>query len=721
MGNDSVRPFVKPGESLGFVAPLKDRGLWPPPLRDPDHPNRGDTATPFLVIPTTAGTQDEGQRPQPNSKAFHSTGVWLEDAAGAVVPAPVVGGEYRIRCRIRNLGAFPAYGGLADFFVNTPEAFTTAAGTSAALPAIGHTGFSLLQGQEAVISCPNTWKPATAADLASSILVHGYDLFTDNLTGRFDARNDRHVGRHDLSPDVYVRDWTDSAALHDDGIEPSARGVFYHTSDVWNRRTAGPAVFAGDQPQNEDPQSGNGAAGDNFIYARVSRNDASSDQTLRAHFMFAEFGTGSPFVNCSADPDPAVTLLAGELSASVSLPWHLHPSSSSHLCLAVQIYSDGDPYVSPGLLGYTPGWPTTDMMVINDNNKAQRNVGVQNSIPNAEGIRFGIVFNAATFTRDVTLAIDASRGAQKKLRNARVSVPASALTQEFVPGTTLVLKQMLPGERRWVSFSYDAVSFSGAEDSLTVYFGERVQHDVVNGFAFDLRPATPDRMVPSVLAFQSAVFYRMSEGLGIAGAREGVALCQKLLTAKANLAAYIEALPTLTRLLADSLKALSMTYGGMKDSIGVNANLERLGGMTLGQGPAALALHDKVLHQADAMQTMATKMGGDTADILFTTRLQRAIYAAGDLGSSDRFRELLKRTDDYIQAYGTKDGSADSYVRLVTALAKAFEATVGIIATGPVKARYSELVRSMTRTPAEIQKAHLNFLNAVLQSSRVPA
>jgi hypothetical protein len=212
-----IKPFAKPGEPLGFVASLQERGLWPPRLHDREGNNNDDrkATTPFLVIPTTLA--DNGLRPQPNSITFHSKGVWIEDLGGTVVTAPVLGGEYRTKCRIRNMGAFPAYGGMADFFVNTPTVFTSVAGSNATLPSLGHTGFSLIQGQEMVITCPNLWKPATTDDLISSMVVHVYDLFADKISSRFDARNDRHVGRHDFSPDLYVRDWTDSGIVHDTG------------------------------------------------------------------------------------------------------------------------------------------------------------------------------------------------------------------------------------------------------------------------------------------------------------------------------------------------------------------------------------------------------------------------------------------------------------------------------------------------------------------------
>lgn len=714
MAKNFVRPFVRPGESLGFVAPLKDRGLWPPRLHD--RKNRDDhrkTTTPFLVIPTTITPADSGVRPQPNSKTFHSKGIWLEDPVGTVVATPVVGGQYRIKCRVRNLGAFPAYGGVADFFVNKPAAFTTAAGSAATLPSIGHTGFSLLMSQETVISCPNLWKPATADELTSGVVVHAYDPFADNIISRFDARNDRHVGRHDFTPDLYVRDWSDSAAVHDDGIEPSTRNVFYRTSDVWNRRSAAPGAFVDDQPQSQNPQQGNGAAGDNFMFARISRNEASVAQTVRAHFLFAEFGTGSPFVDCSAAPDPAVTLAPGDFSQIVSLPWHLHPSSSTHLCIAVQVYADADPYMPPGLLGYTPGWPTTDLMVINDNNKAQRNIAVWDGVPETEGMFFGIVFNAATFIRDVSLSVEASKGALEKFTNAKLSVPLSGITQDFRPGTSLVLKQMLPGERRWVAFSYDKVSLT-AQGGVSVFFNEQVDGSVVNGFAFDLRGISAANMVLPVIAFQGAVFYRMAEGLGVDAAREGVALCQRLQETKANVKAYIKAVPIMAGLMTKSLNEMSAKFGGVRDGLGVTENLRKLDGASDRQAAAALALHNKVLHQADALQTMAAKSKGDLADILFTVRLQQAVYRTEKLASSQRFGELLNQTDEFIKAYPLKHGAVDSYVPFVRSLTPSFETTVGMLRVGAVRARQAELLQSLNGAPEGVQKAQLNFLNAVL-------
>ena len=716
MADNPIKPFVKRGAPLGFVAQLKERGLWPPRLHDRDKVNRDrKTATPYLVVPTTVFPSDNGSRPQPNSKVFHSQGVWIEDAGGTLVTTPAVGGSYRIKCRVRNLGAFPAYSGLADFFVNKPAVFTAVAGSAVTLPSLGHTGFTLGQGQEAVITCPNLWQPATAADAAASIVVHAYDPLTDGLVYRFDARKDRHVGRHDFTPDVYVRDWTDSAAVHDNGLEPSARYDFYRASDVWNRRSAAPGAFVNDQPQNQNPQAGNGAAGDNFIFARISRNDASVEQTVRAHFLFAEFGTGSPFVDCSTAPDPSVTLLPGELAKLVSLPWHLHPTSSHHLCIAVQVYSDADPYISPGLLGNTPGWPTTDMMVINDNNKAQRNIDVWDGVPETEGFYLGIVFNAATFVRDVVLAFDASEGSARKLRNARVAVAGAREAQPFRPGGGMVLKGMLPGERRWLAFSYDAATFEG-DETLTVSFNEKVGDAVVNGFAFGVRAASAAAMLTPVLDAQTMLFYRLSEGMGVESAKEGLVLCQRLQESGLNVKSYAKALPAIAVAMARSLNDMSARFGGVKDVLGVGQNVARLSDVSVPQIAVALALHNKVLHQADAFLTMAAKSRGDTADILFTVRVQEALYRSERLAASPRAGELLKMTDAFIQSYPMRSDRVSQYVPFVRALMPYFEATIGVVPSGPVRARYAALAASLAGSPEEVQSAHLSFLNAVLLS-----
>src|SRR5262249_11961037 len=158
------------------------------------------------------------------------------------------------------------------------------------------------------------------------------------------------------------------------------------TSDVWNRRGTLPGPFPNDQPDNEDAGNGAGNIGDNWAFARIRRNAAAAagSQDVSAHFLVSKFGTGSAYVDGSSG-DPAATFIgsapvgpfaAGHLGPLIPLPqmWHLAAVASTHLCLAVEITASNDPFDPPSLVGNTPGWPTTDLRIINDNNKAQRNM-----------------------------------------------------------------------------------------------------------------------------------------------------------------------------------------------------------------------------------------------------------------------------------------------------------------------------------------------------------
>jgi hypothetical protein len=714
--NTSVKPFVKVGEQLGYTGSLKDKGLWPPRLHDrKDNPGHDDkpVTTPFLVIPS--GPTDNGARPKPDSLVFHSASVWIEDvhAPGIIVAVPVAGNEYLVKCRIINLGATGSYGGLADFYVNTPATFNANAGTNNPLPALGHTGFSVLQGQMVTIACPHTWKPVSQADLQNSIVVHAYDLFADIITSRYDARNDRHVGRHDFTSDFYVRDWTDSAVLHDVGTEPSVNAVFYHTSDIWNRRTNNPGAFVNDQPQNENPQAGIGAAGDNFVFARISRNNDSTRETVFAHFMFAEFGTGSPYVNCSSAPDPSVVFNPGETTKVISFQWNLHPTSSTHLCLAVQIYTDADPYLAPGLLGYTPGWPTTDMMVINDNNKAQRNMSVWDGTLDAAFIQYAMVFNAATFVRNINLNISCKKLTSSKLLNARISTVGSQDSQPLSINNQVILNTMLPGERRWVAISGDGFKAKKGE-ILSLFFNETEKDKIVNGFSLNFRLATTASFYTTTMNAQTAIFYRMAEGMKIKSAREGLQLCMKL-TEINNVKQYLKSLPDLLKLLQLSLNEFSDVNSGIKDVFGIE-EIFRILNTSLPDMKVTkvLGVHNQLLQKIDAWQTMALKNRGDEAVILFTVRLQKDVYSNKKLLASQRFGHLLKISDKFIRTYS---GNAQDYILLVRESLEEFKMTIDLLGTnsGIILSRFQLLAESLKqKDAAQVQKAHLDFLNSVL-------
>ena len=142
--------------------------------------------------------------------------------------------------------------------------------------------------------------------------------------------------------DYYVRDWTDSAAVHDTGLEPSTDPVFYATSDVWNQRSNAAPSFVADQPQNQDPQNDAG----NFAFARVSRNAPGAAETVNVEFLVAEFGTGSPYASVATTTRD---LRRGRPDEDRDRAVDAGADDRRRICAsAVQIATTADPFVAPG-------------------------------------------------------------------------------------------------------------------------------------------------------------------------------------------------------------------------------------------------------------------------------------------------------------------------------------------------------------------------------------
>ncbi len=631
-------PFVKPGQQLNFTRELKQRGMWPPRLHNKDdkHNNGQDrkpVTTPFLFIP--AMPTDTSARPLPNSAIFHSHSIWIESAAalGVVVAFPVTGGTYVVKCRVVNIGAFSSYGGLAEFYVAKPATLNTMATTHVVPVGLkaARTGCILSPGETKVIISPTMWSPTTEEELQSGILVQAYDFITDDVGSRFDAMVNRHVGRHDFTSDFYVRDWTNSAASHDKGQEPSSHANFYTTSDIWNRRSnaAGPLIY--DRVQNQKPQAGTGAAGDNFVFARISRETADTTEKVSAHFMFAEFGTGSPYINCNPTPgvpDPSVTFNPGETSKVISLNWHLHSTSSIHLCLGVQIYSEADPYRPPGLLGNTPGWPTTDTMVLVDNNKAQKNMGIWDGLPETAGLYYGLIHNAALTKRDFILNVETSPLFFRTLKNAKVTVVGENNFMQLEQQKSITLKNMLPGERRWIELSFDG--FSDAAEAQYVAFNEvrsismgdgssRTAMVPVNGFAVAFQKQEANVVLMEMLNEQAALFSRLGNGFEIQSSMDGLKLTQELIgRQQIRTEDYQKALPKLVSILSKCIIELSRSKNGINDNMRIQDLIKNLSDQNSQTDvKRSISLHGQLLMKMDTFLTIVDKLVGDEASVLF--------------------------------------------------------------------------------------------------------
>ena len=253
----------------------------------------------------------------------------------------------------------------------------------------------------------------------------------------------------DLLPsDFFVRDWTNSATDHDRGQQPSTNPTFWATSDVWNQSTNVAAPFPASDWILGDPGD---RTGSNFAFARVSRRAAAATTAgnvdVTVDFMQADYGLGTMFTSAGTE---TVTFAAGDVTkVTPGHAWTVSATASNHLCLAAQITAPNDDFDPPSLTTTAPG--PANAMIVNDNNKAQRNladtIGSAGSFGTAEIL--AIIRNAYIRPRPMEIGI-------------RWPIPRSLpATVEVVGGPRVSLREarghasirlgeMKPGEEKWL-------------------------------------------------------------------------------------------------------------------------------------------------------------------------------------------------------------------------------------------------------------------------------
>jgi hypothetical protein len=130
---------------------------------------------------------------------IHSTGTHVLDSQNREIAVPTVGQSYTLVADVSNNGSGGAYGGIAEFYVQSAETFDQAASSGVRMRVFGYGSFVALPRSTISVRCPTPWIPATPSDLTSSVLVQVYDLTLDPLRQPFNPRSDRHVGRLDLT------------------------------------------------------------------------------------------------------------------------------------------------------------------------------------------------------------------------------------------------------------------------------------------------------------------------------------------------------------------------------------------------------------------------------------------------------------------------------------------------------------------------------------------
>lgn len=514
----------------------------------------------------------------------------------------------------------------------------------------------------------------------------------------------------DAQRDVYVADWTDSATLFDRGVEPSSEPFFYTRSDVWTRLADAPGAFDGlNRPVNEPPRNGPGAAGDNFAFARVRRRGTGSAESVNVHFLVSPFGVGSSYADAGTAPDAVVNFAAAEDVKTMAngYPWHLAATSSTHLCLAVEVSTAQDPIVPPSLLGRAPGWPTTDLLVINDNNKAQRNMGLGPTTASGWFTRWALIRNAATLRRDIVIEwqrVGASKGASKD----RLLLPG-ARAQSLRGAGRVVVPKVAPGEDRWVRVTLFA---SGDEkrDSV-VAFSEMVGNLAVNGFGVAAQQR-PEEDVSAYLVGRMLSVATRLKAIGDPAATKVAKRAQELLRER-KLPAQ-----TFTGFVAELageqlpkwIEGLVGRSGG-KDELGLGESAAALKeGLARKSTPLVQSRFGEVVEGIDALLTSIGKLQGDLAEICQNLRWQADLFRDPRFARLRPAQALVKQSLQFVDDYGARRIGPDGYPAVVTRQLDVLKQAAEMLRAKPLAER-AKGVEAALGDAALLQRRHWEYLS----------
>jgi hypothetical protein len=512
--------------------------------------------------------------------------------------------------------------------------------------------------------------------------------------------------------DYYVRDWTDNATAYDNGVEPSTHADFFTTSDVWNKASNAAGAFnANNQPQSDPAQAGTGSAGTNYAFARISRNKTGSSAAISAHYYISPFGVGSNFIDAGTAPD-VVTNFASAASQHVTsgYAWQLDPTSSNHVCLAVEITGPNDPPMTPLLLGKAPGWGAgnSDLLVLEDNNKAQRNLSVDHSLAGEWSTGYALVHNAALYARDVVLAYSSESG--ELAIGSTIGVVGGQQTRLAKSGS-ITIPIMQPGDNALV-----AVRLRTPQSGMTaVRVFETLNGRALNGFGIGVAPSSERDVFAQLLRYHAQVYTRLA---AIAGRTPTPTIAHlPALASQSNTgAAYLQVLRSLiteARSNESTVTSVLPDLGSIRQQIGTSASLDALQATaTAGAIADTAAAHLSYLNLLDATTTLAQKRQGDVADILQTVSLQRVAVIKPGKSLSACGARIASASAAFTNGYQSRRLGASAYPNYVRKLLECFASDAQ--GNTPMLAATAEM-RQVLGSPAALQRAQRSYILAGMQ------
>ena len=469
--------------------------------------------------------------------------------------------------------------------------------------------------------------------------------------------------------------------------------------------------------------------GDNFAYTRVHRKKLGSVQDVNLHFLYSEYGIGNNYVDAgSTDGSLHFGIMDMSKTLTSGYRWHLPANNSHHNCLAVEISTPRDPLIQPSLAGRVPGWSNgTDLMVFNDNNKAQRNMGLYTA-PVTSGTPMPPAGTSGTGTMSMAIAvmyvlihnptlelidihikpvIDPIAGVKPI-----VTVMGNKGEQSTIarPNRDIILKKMKPGEARFLKISY-GVPKGKEGKSFSLTYNQVKNEVVVNAFTILNQYASMDKVVKENLRYEAGVFGRinalykeMDTALLIKQINKNIS--EKNLSSK-DYQNYLKENIPLMRSVTRQLVSMEKNHPfGLSSAINV---LEQQ--IKNNNAIKTANAHLSLLNTIDAYLTSLQLEKGNAADILQTVYLQREILKKIESKNTENsVKHLLDLSNKFISDYEKRKLTIADYPAQVKKMLNDLNDLA--IKSGKNDSRLLNSLETMQqkKDPVELQGEHIKFL-----------
>ena len=521
-----------------------------------------------------------------------------------------------------------------------------------------------------------------------------------------------HVTELPVEDDFYVRDFTLSPTNFDPGLEPSTYPWFYTNSDVWNRRSNAPGGFnANNQPQSESPWQT--TDGHNYAFSRINRKAAGAAQTVTLHYLYSEFGTGSNYINANTTADPTVTFGVAdvEITTATGYEWELPVTTSAHTCLAVEISTSGDPIVNPSLLNHAPGWSNgTDLMVLNDNNKAQRNMDVYHVPPGGSGSvsSYAAIHNPSIY--EINMEIKWKTDFNPKLKIKPSVFAVNDRDNSKVSDKSITLLKMKPGETRYINISYEVY---GDKEGLIFPLGfAETRNDVtINGFIVGREISAVKRVILQNVSYNALEFRRINKLYKISEAEEVRKNDLEFLEKKElTEIKYIELVKRnfpIVKLIIEQL-----LENEPNDPFGLKTTLQQLESQLKDNKSIEVSiLHLSLLNAMDAFLSSMQLSKGNTADYLQTIYVQKDVFSQLQTKiNSQNTLSLILATGKFIGLVENKKLSLKNYPEHVKEILPKMKTSIERLDNNDELMKSLSTMEQKLNNTTGLQKEHMNFL-----------